>query len=174
MSDLGGFLPLSQRTPDDDARVSSDRREQLAAVVRLAAGRLAEAAPDDARAFARDAGLARDLDDGAEADLHRLAAAIATGQRRTIRDLTAAARAYLALAGAEEAPLPSDISGAVALHASASAPFARRAAISGHTVRASDAGWSFGRGPEITATADAIVAFLTGVSDTPPRRPPRV
>ncbi|GLJ80155.1 hypothetical protein [Microbacterium imperiale] len=172
MSDLGRFLPLSQRSPGGDAGVSSDRREQTSAVVLLAAALLEHATPGDARAFAREAGLEGDLDQVPGGDLTGLAAAIASGRRRTIRDLTAAARAYLARAGTGGTPLPAEVSGAVALHASASAPFARRAAIAGHTVRASDAGWSFGRGPEITATADAIVAFLTGLSDTPPRRRP--
>lgn len=173
MPDISRFLPLSQRSGGDESGVPSDRREQLATVVELAALHL----PDDAAAsgaradFVRAAGLSGDAPASAPADLAAIAASVRVGRRRGIRELTTAARAYLASPAAARAPLPADVSGGVALYASVSASHDRRAAIAGHTVRAVDAEWSFGRGPEITATADAIVAFLTGLSDVPPRRP---
>lgn len=168
MSDLARFLPLSHRSADDAAAAPSDRRAQIATVVALAASALDDAPSDRRRAFVDEAGLSADDDGGSLAEL---AGRIARGRRRGVRELTAVARAYLRLPS-DRRPLPFDIAGAVALAASTSAPFARRAAIAGHTVRATDAGWTFGRGPEISASADEIVAFLTGVSDSPPRRSP--
>lgn len=167
MSDLARFLPLSHRHAQD-ATASSDRRSQIAAVLVLAAAVLQDAPHHRRDAFVSEAGLSSEDGGGS---LTKLADTVATGRRRSIRELTDACRAYLKLPG-ERAPLPFDVAGAVALASSATAPFDRRAAIGGHTVRASDAGWSFGRGPEISASADEIVAFLTGVSDTPPRRTP--
>lgn len=167
MSDLARFLPLSHRSPDAVAAAPADRRVQIAAVLTLAAAVL-DAQPDDRRRrFIDEAGLTGDHD--GRASLTDLADAVGRGRRRSVRDLTTVARAYLRLPG-ERPPLPFDVAGAVALAASTNAPFARRAAIAGHTVRATDAGWTFGRGPEISASADDIVAFLTGVSDVPPRR----
>ncbi|MFS0715323.1 hypothetical protein ABC195_15730 [Microbacterium sp. 2P01SA-2] len=169
MSDLARFLPLSHRSPDGAAAAPADRRVQISTVIALAAAVL-EAASDDARrAFIDDARLSRDGD--GTASLAELAGTVVRGRRRSARDLTAVARAYLRLPGPRP-PLPFDVAGAVALAASTTAPFARRAAIAGHTVRATDAGWTFGRGPEVSASADDIVAFLTGVSDVPPRRSP--
>lgn len=173
MPDIARFLPLSQRSGGDESAVPSDRREQLAAVVELAALHLpADVADPSARIeFVRAAGLTGDAAATDPDDLAAVSAAVRAGRRRGIRELTMAARAYLASPAASRAPLPADVSGGVALYASVSAPHDRRAAIAGHTVRAVDAEWSFGRGPEIIATADAIVAFLTGLSDIPPRRP---
>lgn len=165
MSDVARFLPLSHRSPDDVT--TPDRRAQIAALLALAAPVFDAASSDRRRAFLDEAGLSRDIGGGAA--LGEVADEIAQGRRRSIRELTAVTRAYLGLPG-DRPPLPFDIAGAVALAAGARAPFARRAAIAGHTVRATDAGWTFGRGPEISASADDIVAFLTGVSDTPPRR----
>lgn len=166
MSDVARFLPLSHRSPDDVA--TPDRRAQIATLLALAAPVLDAASGERRRAFLEEAGLSHDDD---RASLGELADEIAKGRRRSIRELTAVARAYLGLPD-DRPPLPFDIAGAVALAASTKAPFARRAAIAGHTVRATDAGWTFGRGPEISASADEIVAFLTGVSDTAPRRTP--
>ncbi|SDQ98933.1 hypothetical protein [Microbacterium sp. cf332] len=169
MSDLARFLPLSHRSAGDDAAAPSDRRAQVASVVTLAAAVLTHEPAPATETFLREAGLAGADTSGS---LSRLAETIATGRRRRIGDLTRVARAYLALPAERRGPLPFAVAGAVALAASTRAPFARRAAIAGHTVRATDAGWTFGRGPEISASADDIVAFLTGLSDTPPRRNP--
>ncbi|MCR2817114.1 hypothetical protein [Microbacterium jiangjiandongii] len=94
------------------------------------------------------------------------------GRRRGGRHLVRATRAYLVLArDADVAPqLDPAVTGAVALSASTTAPFARRAAIAGHTVRATDDGWQFGRGPLLTGSGVQIVSFLLGVADEPPRR----
>ncbi|KAA9086550.1 hypothetical protein [Microbacterium radiodurans] len=163
MSDLSRFLPLSQRRGRDDADVSVDRRAQVSQVVRAA---LRHLAGEDVRAaFVRDAGLADagPLDEGT-------AGRIAAGPPLRLTDLVRVVRAVLVHV-ADPVELPAPVMGAVALAASASAPFARRAAISGHTVRAADAEWSIGRGPELVASSRQIVAFLLGLSDEAPRRP---
>ncbi|QLD10710.1 hypothetical protein [Microbacterium oleivorans] len=174
MSDVARFLPLSQRTADGPADIL-DRRAQLAGIVDLVATALADTAAPEAEigveAFLRDAGLTSAVPDGGTADLGSLSASLRSGGRRTAKQVVAAARAYLRLPVADRPPLPAAIAGAVAFAASSSATSDRRAAIAGHTVRASDAAWSFGRGPDLIATGDEIVAFLTGVSDQPPRRP---
>ncbi len=176
MSDVARFLPLSHRA-DDGSAVAVDRRAQLAdivdlAAVAVAAGASAEPAVAVAE-FLRDAGLRPGGQGVAAAALADVSASIRAGGRRTSKEVIAAARAYLRLPPANREPLPAAIAGAVAFAASASLTGARRAAIAGHTVRASDATWSFGRGPDLVATGDEIVAFLTGISDEPPR-PPRV
>ena len=61
------------------------------------------------------------------------------------------------------------VSGAVALYAATTAPFDRRAALRGHTVRASDEEWEFGRGPVITDTGRAILRFVLALDDVAPR-----
>lgn len=171
MPDLARFLPLSQRTPGDEAEVTSDRRTPIAAVVALAADALAAASAEEVALFVERAELTPVSSTPSVAGLRDLVRSIPSGPRRRNRDLAAVVRAYLLLPADTRAPLPTDIAGAVALYASTTASHDRRAAIAGHTVRASDGDWSFGRGTEITAPGDAIVAFLLGVSDTPPRRP---
>lgn len=172
MSDMARFLPLSNGPRDNGDAVSADRRAQVAQVVRLAA----EHSPgDDAAraAFLREAGLRVPARSTARTpdDLAQLADVVAIGPKQSLRDLVRAVRALLVLAGDDDAGLPQQISGAVALAASTTASFDRRAAIAGRTVRAVDAAWTIGRGPELVAPAQQIVAFLLGVSDTAPRRP---
>ena len=163
MPDLSRHLPLSQHRGRDGAEVSADRRSQIARVLEAARPHLAG---EDARAaFTRDAGLA-----GADPLDEGTAARIAAGPPLRTTDLVRVVRAVLVHVAAP-LELPAPVMGAVALAASASAPFARRAAISGHTVRASDADWSIGRGPELVASSRQIVAFLLGLSDEAPRRP---
>ncbi|MDQ7876466.1 hypothetical protein Q9R08_00610 [Microbacterium sp. QXD-8] len=179
--DLARYLPLSQRGRDDESGVTGDRRVELAALVR-GAQRLATIADasqrdDLARAFAGDAGLLAlaSRPDFSASDLDGLAAQIEAGPRRKIPDLQRTVRALLQLAdavGGDARVAPLTL-GAVALQASITAPFDRRAAISGHTVVAVDADWSIGRGPELRGSAEGIVRFLLGLSDIPPRAPGR-
>ncbi|MGP3536339.1 hypothetical protein ACTU3I_16200 [Microbacterium sp. RD1] len=174
MSGFASYLPLSQRATGDDAAVSSDRRRALADVIDAAAGLLP---PDDADAAARRfvdiAALTSEA--GTESDpavrMHALAERVRTGPRRRLRALAAGVRALLILARDRGAPAPLDplVAGGVALYASTNAPADRRAVISGRTVRASDAEWSFGAGPVLEGTSAGIAAFLLGVSDDPPQ-----
>jgi len=189
MSDLGRFLPLSNRPRGDESAVSTDRREQIADIVTAAAHVIGQSdpahAPTFAVAFLATAGLQKDAAPSgaplapttdpaapAEGTLATVAESVRAGRRRGARHLVRATRAYLVLArDADVAPqLDPAVTGAVALSASTTAPFARRAAIAGHTVQAVDHGWQFGRGPLLTGTGVQIVSFLLGVTDEPPRR----
>lgn len=69
-------------------------------------------------------------------------------------------------------PIPARASGAVALRRAAAAPTEIRAVISGHRLRATDAGWEFGHGAPLVDTAAGLLRFLTGIGDVAPR-PPR-
>lgn len=134
-----------------------------------AAGAAVRATPDAdaARTFLTATGLRLDTDDLAAA-----AASVRDGRRRRIRDLSRTLRALLVLADARGVPaaVAPPIAGAVALFAATTAPFDRRAVVKGHTVRATDQDWSFGRGPVLAGTADTILRFLLTLSDVPPRR----
>lgn len=177
MADLAGYLPFSGRPRRDESNVTSDRRTAVAALVDQAA-QLTAGRPDAAvlaGAFLHTSGLTADAptDGTTPVRLAATAAVVRAGRRRSIRVLVRTTEALLRLAGdVGAAPeIPDDVSGAVALSRAGTAPFERRAAISGHTVRATDAGWEFGRGPVLEAPALTIVSFLLGVGDEPPRRP---
>lgn len=58
-------------------------------------------------------------------------------------------------------------SGAVALARAAAAPLPIRAVIRDRTLRATDAGWEFGSGPELAGTARELVLFLYGRGPVP-------
>jgi hypothetical protein len=174
VSGFARFLPLSQRDGGDESAVTSDRRALVAGVVERAAALLpAAGAAERARAFLDDAGLddvALAGDDAASA-LRAAADAVRTGPRRRIRLLARSVRALLVLADETggDPGLDPLAAGAAAFFAATRAPADRRAVIRGRTVRASDAGWSFGSGPVLEATATGIAAFLLGVSDEAPR-----
>ncbi|MGR0220386.1 hypothetical protein [Agromyces sp. ZXT2-6] len=68
-------------------------------------------------------------------------------------------------------PLSPRASGAVALRRAAAAPTEIRAVISGHRLRATDAGWEFGHGSPLVDTAAGLLRFLTGIGDDAPRAP---
>lgn len=178
--DFARYLPLSQRRAGDESKVTGDRRAEIAAVVREA-HRLILSAPEQerdarARTFADTAGFVLPEPPADAADtLPEVASAVEAGDRRKVADLERAVRAVLLLGDAVDqsarvAPLTL---GAVAMYASTTAPFDRRAAISGHTVVAVDGDWQLGQGPQLHGTAEGIVRFLTGLSDVPPRSPAR-
>lgn len=178
MSGFARFLPLSQRETADEAAVSSDRRAAVADVVDRAADLVAGAPAARADALAESflaAALpgesAPSTAPDAAARLRAVATGIRSDGRRSIRTLAAAVRALLLLAKelGVDAGLDPFLAGAAALYASGAAPSDRRAVIRGFTVRATDADWSFGRGPTVEGTAAGIAAFLLGVSDDPPR-----
>jgi hypothetical protein len=176
VADLSRFLPLSNRPKGDEAGVTSDRRVPLAAVVEEAA-RLLDAAPDRAaRAadFARNARLGDAATSVASpADLRTLAATIAAGRRQSTKTLARSVRALLLLSGhlGAQPRIDGTTLGIVSLYGATSAPLERRAVVGGHALRATDAGWEFGRGPVLEGTALDIARFVLGVSDIPPKPP---
>lgn len=173
MRDLFSSLPLSNRVPTDETAVSTDRRDAVAALVEEIGRLEPPLTPEEIVRFARDAGLAAE-ERRASGDVAGLAREVRSA-KRSLRRLSATLRAALALAKERgvELTVPTAVSGAAALYASGTAPFERRAAIAGYTVRATDADWSFGAGPVAEAPALEIAAFLLGVSDDPPRPPDR-
>ncbi|WP_448004053.1 hypothetical protein [Agromyces bauzanensis] len=70
--------------------------------------------------------------------------------------------------GAEPA-VPPLASGAVALRRAAAAPTPIRAVISGHSLHATDAGWTIGHGPALVGTAHELIRFLAGIGRDAPR-----
>jgi len=65
--------------------------------------------------------------------------------------------------------VPPLASGAVALRRAAAAPTPIRAVISGHSLHATDAGWTIGHGPALVGTAEELIRFLAGMADRAPR-----
>ncbi len=171
MSDLSRSLPLSNQPKVDESQVSSNRQRQLADVVDLAAGLATSAG---GLQFLRDAKLWKEFGAGAGAgtddDLRGVALKIREGGARRIRSLSDAVRALLILAGSRAVDLSPTTSGSVALYAATTTSFDRRAVVSGHALRATDAEWEFGRGPLLVGTAREILEFLLGLSDIAPRR----
>ncbi|WP_295572570.1 hypothetical protein [uncultured Microbacterium sp.] len=163
MADLSRHLPLSNRPYTDESSVTGDWRRAVADVVAAAAHLTGD--PDQLRGFLVDAKLAAEFPAASPADV---AAAIRSGRRRRIAELADATRALLRLAGDREVGLDPTTSGAVALYGATRAPFDRRAVLTGSTVHATDADWSFGRGPLREATARQILAFVLELGDEPP------
>ncbi|GAA3034575.1 hypothetical protein [Microbacterium dextranolyticum] len=168
--DFARYLPLSAAPARDEAGIGPDAAAAVALVIAEAA-RIAAANANEGplvRAFVQAAHLASDA--ASAADLARTGE---TGSSRPprIRELTAAVRALLVLADAAgtSPDLPDAVWGRVALYGATRADFARRAALRGNTVAASDAEWSFGRGPVLRAPQRDIVRFVLGLSDVPPR-----
>lgn len=164
--DLSRYLPLSNRPRADESGVSTDERTAIADVVTEAA-RVLALRPRLQAAFIAEAGLAG----GASSDLLVIAETVRTGPRRRTRDLVRVVRALLAqsaTAGVEPSVAPL-VLGRVALHASTTASFDRRAVISGRTIRATDAEWQFGHGPALEDSALAITRFLLGLTDRAPQ-----
>ncbi|WP_136708758.1 hypothetical protein [Agromyces sp. H66] len=64
--------------------------------------------------------------------------------------------------------VPALASGAVALRRAAAAPTPIRAVISGHSLHATDAGWTIGHGPALAGTARELIRFLAGIGDAAP------
>lgn len=163
--DVVRHLPLSQTDRAADAAIP-DRRILAADLVRTVDA--AEPTGEEGAQFLATCNTSAP-------SLTEYAAALTSAKRMSTGAFLRIVRAALVFADGRETPLTIDprTLGVAALAGSASAPSDRRAAIAGYTVRATDAAWSFGRGPEATASALEIVRFLTGLSDEPPR-PPRL
>ncbi|GAA1806767.1 hypothetical protein [Agromyces neolithicus] len=163
----------------DAAEVGAATREWLATdFLRAASSRRLMFAKADAEPVADtepEAGAAADAPPASPADRLRAAAVTAhTARTVPVRVLSRAVAAYLTLAreiGATPTLAPRT-SGAVALYLAAKAPTPIRAVISGHTLRAPDADWDFGRGPVLEADAVPMLEFLLGRSVTAPRPAP--
>ena len=136
--DLARYLPLSIRPRVDESAVTDDWGARLDDLVR--------AVPYAGGTF--EAAVAR-----------------ARARRRVrVSDLGAAlAEAYML----GEVEVDAVTSGAVALARALAAPLPIRAVVRGRTLRATDADWSFGTGPEIAGTAREIVLFLYGRGPVP-------
>ncbi|MEJ3405600.1 hypothetical protein WDJ51_12730 [Rathayibacter sp. YIM 133350] len=67
-----------------------------------------------------------------------------------------------------DVPIPPAASGAVALRRALTAPTEIKAVVRGRSLAATDAGWSFGHGPELVDTAAGLLLFLYGRSNTAP------
>ena len=65
--------------------------------------------------------------------------------------------------------VPPLASGAVALRRAAAAPTPIRAVIGGHSLHATDAGWTIGHGPVLVGTAHELIRFLAGFGRRAPR-----
>jgi len=164
-------LPLSNRQRQDESAVTGDWRLAEADVVRAAHTLLAGRSQRDrqilSRAFLTTAHLARTDD----TDLEGVAEGLARGERRRVRDLSRTVTALLTLArdtGASVSLAPRT-SGAVALYLATSGAFDVRAVVRGHTIRSSDDGWEFGRGPVMEDTSVRVLSFLCGISPEAPR-----
>ena len=154
--DLRYELPLSWRERHDESAVSSDWRAQLTVVLGTAA----------------ELTKGHVLEAGTEPEgLRTGRQALESGRRVSIKQLDRAVYAYLDLCEAAGAAPVLDpmTSGAVALARATSAPTPIRAVIRGHSLHASDAGWTFGRGDELQATAVELLNFLGGRSLQAPR-----
>ena len=107
------------------------------------------------------------------ADRLRAAAVAARTSRSSVpvRVLSRVVAAYLTLAReiAATPALAHRTSGAVALYLAAKAPTPIRAVTRGHTLRARDAEWEFGRGPVLEDDAVPMLEFLLGRSMRAPR-----
>lgn len=159
MSDLWRELPLFGRESVDESAVPSGWDAELEAV-RAAADEALAAHPNPEAAAAFDAEL-----------LPRRGLFGRGRSRRSLADLDRAVYAYLELCAAIDATprIPERASGAVALGRAARAPAEIRGVIAGCTIQATDAFWSFGRGPVLEGTAVELLEFLGGRSLKAPR-----
>lgn len=164
MSDIWRELPLSGRERSDESGVHRGWDAEVAAVRTNADALLARTSdPDAGAAFAAALSSRRPL------------AARLRGRDRpaTLAELDRIVYAYIALStrlGAEP-QIPPRASGAVALGRAAAAPTPIRAVIAGHSLHATDAGWTFGRGPVLEATAVELLTFLSGEGSAAPAPP---
>ncbi|MFT4029911.1 MAG: hypothetical protein QM675_08540 [Protaetiibacter sp.] len=159
MSDLWRELPLSGRPRLDESAVPDGWEADVTAVREAAAAALARHPdPAAAEAFATATPVAAPRRDGRP-------------RRVKLAELDRAVYAYLELCARLGIPpeVPARAGGAVALGRAAAAPTEIRAVIAGHSLRATDADWSFGRGPVLEDTAAALLEFLAGRSLRAPR-----
>jgi hypothetical protein len=192
LADFMRDLPLSWGEHPDESNVTSDWRELAADVLNQAAALLDASEAGEttlewlATDFSRSAIPRRrvhvdgvdeaDWPDGSSDGIRALARETRAGRHVSVRLLARVVAAYLQLARELDAAaqLAPRTSGAVALYLAAKAPTPIRAVTRGHTLRARDAGWEFGRGPVLEDDAVPMLEFLLGRSDHAPSPvPPR-
>lgn len=142
--DLTRYLPLSIRPRVDESAVTADwgaKLDLLERAVDALGATVDRGAFDHAVAQARDRRRVRVGDLGAA-----LVAAYEMSDRIEVDEVT---------------------SGAVALARAVAAPHPVRAVVRGSTIRATDADWRYGSGPEINGTARELVLFLYGRAGLP-------
>ncbi len=159
-SDLARYLPLSGRPRVDESGVSGDWGPRFADLLTAIDGMIARWPADIATR--PDVLAARDR-------LSAAVSAVTPGRRVRVPALGAVLIEALELAELTDSPLEVDpvTSGAVALDRSLRAPLAIRAVVRRRTIRATDADWAFGNGPELAGRAAAIVRFLYGRTGVP-------
>ena len=181
MADISRYLPLSNRPRSDESSVSSDRRDAIGDVIEEAARLIGGVAPARAAALidaffdrARLQVTPPAAGGEARARLGAASAAVRSGRPCSIRQLCDAVRALLLLSGdlARTPLIDPRTTGAIALFGATSGPFERRVVLAGHTLRATDGAWEFGRGAVLEGAAIDIAAFVLGVSEIPPQPPP--
>lgn len=158
--DFVRYLPLSARPRVDESAVTGDWGPRLAALVQSI---------DTLVAGLSSATLARPEVQVALDRLTEAIAAVPSARRVRVPALgTVLAEAY-GFAVLTGRPLTVDpiTSGAVALDRSLRAPLAIRAVIKNRTLRARDADWEFGIGPELIGSASDLVLFLYGRAGVP-------
>ncbi len=158
--DFARYLPLSARPRVDESAVTGDWGPRLAELV-LAIDTLTAGLPS--------ATFARPEIQASHDRLSATIAAIPSTRRVRVTALgTVLAEAYefAALTG-RTLLVDAVTSGAVALDRSLRAPLAIRAVIKNRRLRATDADWEFGSGPELTGTAAEVVLFLYGKARVP-------
>ena len=141
--DFVRYLPLSQRPQVDESGVTGDWAARLAEIEAA----VSALAPVDRSAFDTEVARAR------------------ARRRVRVADLGAALVAAYELGPSLE--VDATVSGAVALARVLAAPLPIRAVVRGRTLKATDAGWELGTGPELTGTARELVLFLYGRAGVP-------
>lgn len=145
--DLARYLPLSQRPRVDESAVTGEWDGRLDELERAVAA----------------------LGTVGSAELAAFEGAVASARRRRkvrIGDLgLALVAAYEA--GGDRLLVDPTVSGAVCLARALAAPLPVRAVIRDRTLRASDAGWTLGRGAELVGTARELTLFLYGRAGLP-------
>lgn len=160
--DFVRYLPLSARPRVDESAVTSDWGPRLAELIGSIETLIAGLPP---------ATLARPDVEAAHDRLSATIAAVPSARRvrvAVLGNVLAEAYEFAALA-AQPLVVDSVTSGAVALDRSLRAPLAIRAVVKNRTLRASDADWEFGTGPELAGSAADIVLFLYGRAGVPGR-----
>lgn len=171
MTGMFNELPLSNRQRQDESAVTGDWRLAEADVVRAAHALLDGRDERDRQILSRAFLSAARLPAGGGSDLLQAAESVATGGRRRVRDLSRSVTALLGLARdtGSTVTIAARTSGAVALYLSTSGAFDIRAVVRGHTIRSTDDGWEFGRGPVKEDSSLRLLLFLSGISGEPPR-----
>lgn len=158
--DFVRYLPLSARPRVDESAVTGDWGPRLATLVRSIETLIASIP---------SATLARPEIQAARDRLDAAIAAVPSARRVRVAGLGSVLVEAYDFAALTGLPLTVDpvTSGAVALERSLRAPVAIRAVIKNRTLRARDADWEFGTGPDLIGSASELLLFLYGRAGVP-------